>query len=80
MKRKTNTREGKVKKTRAKREFPPWLAAFSNKALPPLFFLLLALIALQLIPAAFKTSLRILLGVVTVVASSLSLYLAVILL
>ena len=80
MKQKTHVKNEKAAKRRPKQEFPPWLATFSNKVLPPLFFLLLAIIAVQFIPAAVKTSLRVLLGVVTVVASSLSLYLAVLLL
>ncbi|MFH1424304.1 MAG: hypothetical protein ABIG20_01345 [archaeon] len=59
---------------------PQWLATFSNKVLPPLFFLILAVVAVQFMPSAFKGSLRALLGVVAVVASSLSLYLATVLL
>jgi hypothetical protein len=55
---------------------PAWLATFSNKILPPVFFMFLAVLALHFLPVATTTPLKVNLGVVSVVSSSLSIYLA----
>jgi hypothetical protein len=59
---------------------PNWLSTFSNKILPPMFFLFIAVLSLYYMPAASKTSLKLNLGVVSVAASSLSMYLAILML
>lgn len=55
---------------------PAWLATLSNKILPPVFFMFLAVLALHFLPGAHTTYLKLNLGMVSVVASSLSIYLA----
>ena len=57
-----------------KGNLPTWLTTFSNRILPPLFFVLLAAISLHYLPAVTKTSLRINLGIVTVTSSTLAIY------
>ena|GEM_PF-2299187 len=84
MKPKKNTQQNKKKallrRLRAQgikeTKCPAWLATFSNKIMPPVFFMFLAVLALHFLPAAHTTPLKLNLGVVSVVASSLSIYLA----
>ena len=58
-------------------KLPQWLITFSNKLLPPLFFFLLAVVALHYLNRVDGTGLRINLGVVSVAASTLSVYLTI---
>jgi len=58
------------------RRVPKWLSAVSNRFLPPLFFLCIAVFAFYYMPKLDSTTLKINLGIVTIAASSLSFYLA----
>jgi len=56
-------------------KLPSWFIGFSNKILPPLFFFVIAVISLYYVGNVENNNLRINLGVVSVAASSLSVYL-----
>lgn len=58
-------------------KLPAWFINFSNKTLPPLFFFVLAVISLYYLDNVDSNSLRINLGIVSVAASSLSVYLTI---
>jgi len=53
---------------------PSWLANFSNKIMPPVFFMILAVLSFHFFVVADTTPLRINLGVVSVASSSMGLY------
>lgn len=68
---------GKKSNIKLRRKTPPkWLVFFSNKILPPIFFLFIALISLYFISEAEPLPLKINLGAVSVTSSGLSMYIA----
>ncbi|HIJ98929.1 TPA: hypothetical protein H1005_03210 [archaeon] len=59
---------------------PQWFLTISNKVLPPLFFFILAIISLHYLNLVDSNTLRVNLGVVSVTASALSVYLTILIL
>lgn len=59
---------------------PEWFIHFSNKILPPLFLLLIAVISLHYLPQVSSTALRINLGIISITASALGVYLVMLML
>ncbi len=70
------TKSGKIHAPK----LPKWSLTLSNKILPPLFFFLLAIITLHYINIVDSNLLRVNLGVVSVAASALSVYLTILVL
>ncbi len=58
-------------------KLPSWFVHFSNKILPPLFFFIIAVVSLYYLNSVSNPNLKINLGIVSVVASSLSVYLTI---
>ncbi len=59
---------------------PQWSLTLSNRVLPPLFFFILAIVSLHYLNIVDSNMLRINLGVVSVAASALSVYLSILVL
>ena len=58
-------------------KIPGWLSTASNKVLPPLFFLTIAIFAFHYAKQVDSTALKINLGFTTLASSTISLYLLI---
>lgn len=61
-------------------KLPKWFTTISNKVLPPLFFLFLAILTLHYISIVGSTPLKINLGIISITSTTISLYLVTLLL
>jgi len=77
---KTRSSSPSKKKNGAKKPYSKWFSLFSNKIFPSAFFLLLAILTFYFIPQADSNLLKINLGVISITASTLSIYIAVLML
>lgn len=76
--RKNASNNNKKEKTE-NNNLPSWLVFFSNKVMPPLFFMFMALFSLYFIAVAEPIPLKLNLGVIAIVSSALSIYIATLL-
>lgn len=66
-----------IDKIRKDKEISSWFNAFSNNILPPVFFLFIAIVTLYYIPQVGNSLLRVNLSIISLAATTLSLYILI---
>ncbi|MFO7872164.1 MAG: hypothetical protein R6U26_00805 [Candidatus Undinarchaeales archaeon] len=76
---KSTKKQKKSRKAVEDNKLPRWLIFFSNKIMPPLFFMFIALFSLYFISKAEPIPLKLNLGAIAIISSSFSIYIATLL-